>query len=267
MNLLKKNYDLNDLINCWKKLKIKKGDTVYVTGNFLFLGLYYDSKNLLRDFLKTLKNSLGSRGTIAFPTHSWSLVQSRKFFSIKNTPSESGVFTEYLRKKKNTYRQFHPFSSTSAIGYHAKYITNSLSKHVYGLNSPFDKLINLNAKFISIGLEPNLTCSQVHHAELMSNVPYRFVKEFTKLVERNNKVSSEKYYLYVLYNSLRNVERDRNKKILSSFNKKNKIIISALGKSKIYCYSLREFYKHTLTLMEKDIYIWLKKKPKKRSWA
>ena len=22
MNLLKKNYDLNDLINCWKKLKI-----------------------------------------------------------------------------------------------------------------------------------------------------------------------------------------------------------------------------------------------------
>ena len=267
MNLLKKNYDLSDLVDCWKKLKIKKGDTVYITGNISFLGLYYDHKNLLKDFLKTLKNFLGSRGTIAFPTHSWSLVKSKKIFSIKNTPSESGVFTEFLRKQKNTHRQFHPFSSTSSLGYHAKFITNSLSRHVYGLNSPFDKLINLNAKFISIGLEPNLTCSQVHHAELMSNVPYRFVKEFTSLVERNKKTSSEKFYLYVLYDSLRLQERDMNKKILLSFTKKKKIITSKLGKSKVYCYSLREFYEHTLTLMKKDIYVWLKKPPKNRTFT
>lgn len=265
MNLLKRNYDLSDLVNCWKKLKIKKGDIVYITGNIFFLGLYYNHKNVLKDFLKTLKNALGPRGTIVFPTHSWSLVQSRKIFSIKNTQSESGVFTEFLRKKKNTHRQFHPFSSTSALGHHAKYITNSASRHVYGLNSPFDKLIKLNAKFISIGLEPNLTCSQVHHAELMSNVPYRFIKEFTNLVERDKKISLEKFYLHVLYSSLKNIVRDKNKKIFSSFSKK-KIITSKLGKSKIYCYPIKEFHEHTLSLMEKDIYIWLKRKPQKRLW-
>ena len=84
MNLLKRNYDRSDLVNCWKKLKIKKGDIVYITGHIFFLGLYNNHKNVLKDFLKTLKNSLGSRGTIAFPTHSWSLVQSRKIFSLKN---------------------------------------------------------------------------------------------------------------------------------------------------------------------------------------
>ena len=260
---MKSNYNKNDLVKCWKSLKLKKDDTIYITGDFFYLGLYNDKNNFLSDVYDTLINSLGTKGTIVFPTHSWNLVNSKKTFSIKNTKSESGILTEFLRKKKKIFRQFHPFSSISAIGYHAKNITSTISRHVYGTNTPFDKLINLNAKFISIGLEPNLTCSQVHQAEYMSNVPYRFTKEFKVFVERKNKISLEKFYMYVLHNSYRSLTRDKNKKIFSNFKKKNKIISSKLGKSKVYCYSITDFNKHTLNLMQKNIYVWLKKIPKK----
>lgn len=263
---MKKNYDLSDLIKCWKKLKIRRGDTVYITGDLLMLGFYADQKNICRDYLKTLKSAIGPKGTIIFPTHSWSLVKSRKFFSLKNTPSETGVLTEFLRKQKKSHRQFHPFSSTSALGYHAKFITNDSTKHVYGINSPFDKLVKLNAKNISIGLTPNLTCTQIHHAELMSNVPYRYVKEFNKNVQINNRIVSKKFYLHCLYHSLRKLDRDRNNKIFSSFLKKNKLHHFTIGKSKIYSYSLTNFYKDTLNLMKKNIYVWLKKIPKNKPW-
>ncbi len=262
---MKSNYNISDLIHCFNKLKIKRGDVIYITGNLYYLGLYENQKKILPDFAKTLRKFVGINGTIAFPTHTWSLVNTNKVFSIKNTPSEMGVLTEYLRKQKGVYRQFHPFSSTSAIGRYAKYITSSTSRHVYGPNSPFDKLIKLNAKFISIGLEPNLTCSQVHQAEIMSNVPYRFTKEFNVFIKRQKKTKLEKFYLFVVYSSLINLKRDENKKIFAGF-KKN-IISSSLGKSKIYIYSLEKFYQHTMNLMDKDIYIWLPKIPKKKDWS
>ena len=100
---MKIDYSLNDLIECWKVLKIKKGDTIYITGNLFFLGLYNHQKDILSDFFETLSDKIGPSGTIAFPTHSWSLVNSKKVFSIKKTPSETGVLTEYLRKKKRSF--------------------------------------------------------------------------------------------------------------------------------------------------------------------
>ena len=111
---MKSNYNLNDLTKCWDKLNITKGDVVYVTGNLSYLGLYETPKKMLTHYYKTLSNAIGKTGTIAFPTHSWSLVKNNKTFSLKHTLSETGVLTEYLRKQKGTYRQFHPFSSISA---------------------------------------------------------------------------------------------------------------------------------------------------------
>ena len=181
---MKSNYNLSDLTKCWDKLNITEGDVVYITGNLSYLGLYETPKKVLSYYYKTLSNAIGKKGTIVFPTHSWSLVKNNKTFCLKNTPSEMGVLTEYFRKQKEAFRQFHPFSSISAIGKHAKYITEGNSKHANGIGSPFDKIINLNAKFISIGLTPNLTCSQIHHIEFMSGVPYRFVKEFKVSVKK-----------------------------------------------------------------------------------
>ena len=262
---MRSNYNLDDLIKCWNKLNITKGDVVYVTGNLSYLGLYKTPKKILPDYYNTLINAIGKKGTIVFPTHSWTLVKSNKTFSPKHTPSETGVLTEYLRVQKGAYRQFHPFSSISAIGKYAKYITESKSKHANGPNSPFDKIIKLNAKFISIGLAPNLTCSQIHHIEFMLGVPYRFVKEFNVKIKKK-KFFRERFYLSVCYSEIKDNHRDKNKKIFDNFKKKKKIYTHKLGKGNIYLYSINDFYKETMSLMENDIYIWLKKMPKIKKW-
>lgn len=256
-----KSYNFKDIVNCWRSLKIRKGDVIYITGDLTFFGKYSNFKNILYDFSKSLQEAVGKNGTIAFPTHSWSMINSSNAFSVKNTKSECGVLTEYLRKNKRSYRQPHPFSSISAIGNKAKFLTSGDSKHAYGPDTPFEKLILLDAKFISLGLEPNFTCSQVHHVEFLNNVPYRFTKEFSVKVLEKKKIISKKYYLFVLYKSIKQNLRDKNTKIFKNFVKKRKILKSKLGKGKIYSYSIKDFCHDTSSLMKKDMYCWLKKIP------
>ena len=62
------------------------------------------------------------------------------------------------------------------------------------------------------------------------------------------------------------MKRDRNRKIFSSFLKKNKMNCFLIKKGKIYSYSIRAFHKHALNLMKKNIYVWLKKIPNNKPW-
>ena len=231
------------------------------------MGFFKPIKNLLDAHYKVLKKILGKGGTICFPTHSFSLVKSKKIFSVKDTQSETGVFTEYLRKKKDSIRQVHPFSSMSSIGKNAKFICGNNSKHAHGIETPFEKLIKLKAKIISIGIKPRFTCTQIHHAETVMNVPYRYTKEFQhKIKLKNGKIINDKFYLFVLYEYLRKLPRDKNKKIFFIFEKSNKVKKINCGKSYVYSYSINKFHENAINLMKKNPYVWMLKEPKKKIW-
>ena len=120
-------------------------------------------------------------------------------FDVKNTLSESGAFSNYILKQKKTIRQIHPYSSSAAYGGKAKYICSNNSNHAYGPYSPFERMIKLNTKFISLGIPINENCSQVHHAEFNMVVPYRYVKEFKQKIKKGKKMYSENFYLFVLF--------------------------------------------------------------------
>lgn len=264
---MKKFYTYEDIILAYKKIGIKKGDVLYVTADLPKLGYFNPFKKILNYHYKALINSIGKDGTISFPTFSYSLVKSRKLFSIKNTPSETGVFTEFLRKRKKSIRQIHPYSSITSLGKFAKFISTNNSKHAHGYDSPFQKLAELDAKFIGIGLEPRYTQSQVHTIETILNVPYRFTKEFIHKVKlEDGKIIKDKFYLYVLYNYLRKIPRDRNKKIFKNFLKKNAIKKSKCGNNYIYSYSMKKFHESTINLMKRDLYVWMRNEPKKKIW-
>jgi len=216
-----------------------KGDTVYITGDLSCFGRYKNLKNILSDFSKSLKKVLGKSGTIVFPTHSWSVLKRNKIFSLEQTKSESGVLSEYLRKDKKSFRQPHPFSSISAIGKMGKFITCSSSKHVYGPDTPFEKLILLNAKFISLGLEPNFTCSQVHHIEFINHVPYRFTKEFlVKTLEKKKIILKNIINLFYI-NQLQKVLEIEIEKFVKILKRKTKYLNINLVKVKFIVTQLK----------------------------
>ena len=85
----------------------------------------------------------------------------------------------------------HPFASYSAIGKRGKDIVLDVSSFAYGPDSPEDRLIELEAKRVGVGILPTKTTS-IHHVEQQVAVPYRYTKEFYHPILVGRKKNSQK---------------------------------------------------------------------------
>ena len=198
------DYNKKDLYDAYKKLGLDSGRVVYLTGNFGRLGRYYKKERdrLLQDHLNTIQLIIGANGTLVVPTHSWSLCNSDKIFDSRSIPSETGPFTEFVRLQENSVRQFHPFASVTALGRKAEEICTNNSRHAYGWESPFQRMIDFDAIYVSLGKPLERSISLIHHIEQIMGVPYRYTKEFTTACKVNDKVQMIEFYLSVLRNDV-----------------------------------------------------------------
>ena len=256
-----KNYSLNEIRKSLKKLNIKKKDVVYVSGNLVSFGKpkINNLSDLPKIFYDEIFRLIGDEGTIMFPSHTFHLVNSDQTFEPNKTKSISGSFTNYIIENKKFYRQLHPYASIAGVGKHAKYLCDYKSNDVYGPNCPFEKLINHNTKFISLGMKINKNCTQVHYLEKKFKVKYRFEKYFFQKVLYRKKIIKKKFSMFVLKERYRKLKRNENKLIINYFLKKNNIKKSKLGNNWIYSYSLKKFYNTTKKLFKKNNNAWLGK--------
>lgn len=261
------DYNYEKIKEAYEVIGVKPDKTVYLTGNFGRLGRFTSSvkEDLFNAHLDALFELMGSSGTLVVPTHSFSLANTSKTFDYNCTPSETGPFSEFVRKLPGAVRQLHPFSSSTAIGFRAKEMCGSCTRHVYGWGSPFHKMVESDAIFVSVGKDINETISLVHHAEFMMGVPYRYTKEFSVNCRKENNLTKECFYLHVLYKEC-DIVRDRNEKITQTFLESNQVLSSALGRSNIFSLSMKDFFNHTVSLMSDDLYVWLKHPPEKRPY-
>lgn len=258
----------NNLTKIYRKLGIKSGDSLYVTGNFGKLGFFDTSKKFnnhnikkrhtLNEHYKTLKEIIGNKGTVFFPTHSWQIINNKQLIFDLNSTTCNYIFSEFLRKKSNSYRYYHPFNSIGAIGFHAPYLEKIKSKNSYGQNTPFDLMAKLKCKHLSIGLEANLTCTEVHHCEYLAKVPYRYLKLFKQKCLIKNKVYEKNFYLYVWKRSLK-IIRDKNIKIFKKKEIKEILIKNKYNEIPIEIFDINLFIKYVVKYMKDDPNIWVRK--------
>ncbi len=253
-------YTKNDIKVALSNLELKAGDSVLVRSDLRYFGMFDEGT---RKLPAAIFNELAQlidleKGTIIVPTGSLSLCNTETPFNPTDTKSELGAFSEYVRTLPEAIRSFHPFFSYTAIGKKADYFCTNNSRHAFGPNSPKDRMIAENIKFISLGASPNFTCSTVHHAEFVAGVPYRYVKEFLHPVIRENRLVREPFYMYVTYLNM-DIKRDKNRKIWAKY--RNELQKVPLGSGFIYMYKLQDFYEHCIKMFQEDIYIWLENEP------
>ena len=261
-------YNYNDIKESFEKIGISKGMAIALKTDLRFLGPYSANSQyeMLEDFYSILADLVDlSKGTIVVSTACTSLCNTNNIFDIKNTPSEMGSLTEFIRNQLGAIRSFHPFNSYTAIGKHADYICTNNSRHCYGNNTPTARLLELDAKCLSIGLHPNETTSEVHHVEMLMGVPFRYVKEFIHPVLREDKVAYEPFYMHLRYHELIDngqAVKCLDTKVFPNFYKCGyKIQEKSLGRGKIYLFSMNEFYSSTVQLFTNDLYASIKSEP------
>jgi aminoglycoside 3-N-acetyltransferase len=141
---------------------VKKGDTLFIHSSMRNLYLDFDKKEILG----VLQESVGETGTLAFPCWHFNIRaeeyirENDPVFDIKKSPSAMGKIPDELRLDPSASRSFHPTNSVVARGPNAQRLTEGHETGIYpcGEQSPFFKLIELNAKIIGVGVTvDNLT--------------------------------------------------------------------------------------------------------------
>lgn len=132
--------------------------------------------------------------TILIPTYSFSFTKSG-VFDIKNSPAETGRFSEEVRKL-GYYRTPNPiFSFSDTREYFRKLDVNHLL--AFGEESLFNHLNQKDAIILNVGLD-DLVATQRHYAEYYFKVEYRFDKYFPgKIIHENGNEEDINFKYYV----------------------------------------------------------------------
>ncbi|MBI4369084.1 MAG: AAC(3) family N-acetyltransferase, partial [Elusimicrobia bacterium] len=154
LNLLPKltQIELQDILQ--KQMGLKSGDTVFVTSSVQELRLDFAPDKII-DLMVEI---IGPQGTLTMPVYTKGpargYLQRGEIFDLRRTPSMTGLLTELFRRREGVVRSLHPTKSVAALGPKAPYLTREhhCSPWPYGAQSPYYRLIELEAKIIGLGV-------------------------------------------------------------------------------------------------------------------
>lgn len=184
------HYSKKDIVNGLKKLGIRRGDTIFTHSNIGFFGIPDQTKTadgICQLILESFFEVIGDNGTLAVPTFTYSFAKD-EVFSMQETASNCGIFSEYIRKQKNACRSFDPSVSVACIGMKSLALTKNIPINSYGRECFWERFLNEDGKILNMNFDAGSTF--VHYVERTLRVPYRFDKEFSGFVKKTN--SSEK---------------------------------------------------------------------------
>jgi aminoglycoside 3-N-acetyltransferase len=257
-----------ELAALYRGLGVARGRTVLVAANFaaMVTRAGEDRNGLLGAHLGTLREILGPAGTLVVPTATLNLCNTEVVFDPAVTPSHNmGAFSEFVRRQPGALRSFHPFWSLAALGRGAAALVDGVSRHSFGVNSVWSRLVEADALALHVGVHPRQSASVTHHIELACGVPYRYTKEFMHPVARGGAVTTEPFYHFCLYRDS-DLVRDRNRRLFGNFEARDSVSRADFARGALWSYSLAAYYRQGCELVSRDLYAWLEREPEKRPW-
>ena len=238
-----------------KKLKIKKGDTIFFHGNSMAIfqveGLNSKSKTIF--FWNSVIEYLGKNGTIIVPSFTYS-INKNNLFNNKKSKSKIGQFSEDFRKIFLPERSNDPIFSVCAYGKKSKIIKKVSYKDSFGKDSIFDYLYSKNVKLICLGCELKVV-TFIHYIEQRLKVPYREFKVFnTKILDQDEKMSKVKIKFFC--RSTKNKYNYNLVNLKKEMVKQKKLHTTNFGRIKSYGFRAKDFFiilKNILKNNNKDL--------------
>ena len=157
------------------KTNCKKNDIILIHSDISNLegASWIEKCNLLNNFINSY---FQKDSTLLFPSFTYSFCKTG-VFDKKKTPSEVGIFDEYIRNQRDYERSDHPIFSFSVKGKFKNLFMNN-SNSCSGDGSVFEKLYTFDAKILFLGCRFITSSTFLHFVEQKNMVPYRYSKIF-----------------------------------------------------------------------------------------
>lgn len=161
-----------------RDLGIRAGDCVMVHSA---LGQFNNVEGGAQGVFDAITQVIGGQGTLIVPTFpNWArTLHTQAVFDVVHTPSETGFFTELVRKHPKAIRSIHPTHAMAAIGPLAQELTanHDTSAYAFGVDSPFFKHAKADGKILLIGVNLNSLTSFHVYEDLIAPSPWFAVYE------------------------------------------------------------------------------------------
>lgn len=130
------------------------------------------------DFVYALEGLAREGWTLALPAFTFSFCRTGRYH-FRDSRSETGVLADWLLEgHRASIRTAHPIYSFAVAGPAAGEIAACQSSTTFGDDSPFALFERRDAAILMLGCDWKYA-TQLHRAEELAGVPYRFFKDFT----------------------------------------------------------------------------------------
>ena len=248
-------YNKLKILKAFKKLNIKKGDSIFLTTSLGMLGKpETNNKNLLLVssswVFEALKKMIGKKGNIFVPTYSYSFTKKKNIFSPKYTKSDIGYFSNFFLKQKNVVRSNDPMMSIAGIGPDVKDILLKIPNNSFGANCVFERFLKLHKlKCCHVGLGFNWI-PFLHYLDWKNNVPFRFNKILSGYIVKNKKRKKITWVYFARY--LRKETISDGYKIGKQALKKKLYNYCKIANSAIYIINYKNFFRFAKKITKKN---------------
>ena len=164
---------------CLSQLGIARGDTVFLHSDAIVVAQFpgLETQERIHCLLDAIEEFLGTEGTLALPTFTYSFTKN-EVFDRQKTPSTVGMITEMFRLRPKTRRNADPIFSVAASGAGAEEFANTNGRECFGPQSTFALLHRRNAWIAGLGCGFD-RATFVHYVEKSLGVDYRYDKKFS----------------------------------------------------------------------------------------
>lgn len=191
------------LVAAFRECGLEKGDVVHIQGNLRRIGpvdTAPERESILEFYLSAIQEVIRPEGTLSVLTPFFDYGRYGTPFIREETPSQGGVFSEYIRTRPGAVRSLHPIFSLTALGHLAEDICGKDHYSSYGWHSPWTELYKRNAKIIALGLGTNPGGTTIiHYIENLYGVPYQYNRLLTDPVFSNGMKVEKPFCISVRY--------------------------------------------------------------------
>jgi len=259
-----KSYSIEDVSCALEKARVKKGDLVFLSMRVFSIGRLegYNSREAFnKAYLDAIFDIIGEKGTLVVPTYSQQIGRFGLPYIHEETPTLTGVFSEFIRTCPGAVRSFHPVFSLTALGYHAQEICGEVGTSGFGAQSAYDHLFKHGGHSICLGFtyESGHIVTGAHYIECSYSVPYYYNKVLKSKVYKGGQQSNKIFTLNVGYrdfdikiNYIKYIEALHSKGLLKSH---------AVGSSVLYSSRLEDQLRVGYELLSEDTYSFLEHPP------
>jgi aminoglycoside 3-N-acetyltransferase len=198
-----KKLSFQELTNQLHAAGLQRGDIVHVQSDLRAIGPVDAPPRreaILEFYLRAFREVLGAEGTLTVLTASMACGRTGSPFLVEETPSEVGVFSEFVRQQPETVRSLHPILSVAGCGPRAAEICGGAHFEGVGWDSPWGRLHRAGAKTMTLGMGANGGgTTYFHYLETSYGVPYKYVKVMPSPVMQNGREVPGPFTLSVRY--------------------------------------------------------------------